>query len=87
MMDSIKETELGAYIPLLNMVVYLLLIGLSWWGLQEVRFDVFLKRPKGPAAKLLQIFLSIALGYMVGNFFIDYMLNSIQFGFFRGAVE
>lgn len=86
-LDSIREAGLGGYLPLFNMLIYLITIGLSWWGLQEFRFDLFLKRPKSPAAKMLQIFLSIALGYLVGLFFIQYLGMSIQFGFFSAGVE
>jgi uncharacterized integral membrane protein (TIGR02327 family) len=85
--DSILDTGFGTYLPLLKMVIYLILIGLSWWGLQEFRFDVFMRRPKSPAAKVLQVLLSIALGYIVGSFLLDYMINSINFGFFRNGVE
>jgi uncharacterized integral membrane protein (TIGR02327 family) len=50
----------------------LVCIALAWFGLQQFRFDLFLKQPKSPMAKLLQVFLSIALGYEVGRFFMDY---------------
>ncbi|TCZ76806.1 DUF1146 domain-containing protein [Paenibacillus albiflavus] len=79
-MDSMMDTGLS-YLPILKLVVYLIFIGLSWWGLQEFRFDVFMRRPKSLQSKVLQVLLSIALGYMVGNFFLDYIINSIHFGF------
>ncbi|WP_409343745.1 DUF1146 family protein [Paenibacillus sp. MBLB4367] len=53
-------------------VLTLCAIGLSWWALQQIRLDLFVKNPKSPQAKVLQIFLSIALGYEVSRFFIDY---------------
>ena len=81
--DSILDTGMGNYLPLLKMIIYLILIGLSWWALQEFRFDLFMRRPKSAAAKMLQVLLSIALGYIVGSFFLDYISNSIDFGFFR----
>lgn len=60
----------------LNGVVYITLvlisIGLSWWGLQQFRFDLFLKNPRSLPAKILMIFLSVALGYQVASFFISY---------------
>jgi len=79
-MNSTMDTGLS-YLPILKLVVYLIFIGLSWWGLQEFRFDVFMRRPKSLQSKVLQVLLSIALGYMVGNFFLDYIINSINFGF------
>ncbi|TBL72967.1 DUF1146 family protein [Paenibacillus thalictri] len=57
---------------LVNIFAVIVCIGLSWWGLQELRFDMLLRRPKSAAARLLQIFLSIALGYQVARFIIEY---------------
>ncbi|MFC0216380.1 DUF1146 family protein [Paenibacillus chartarius] len=65
------------YMGLISITIYLLFIGLSWWCLQEFRFDVLLRRPKSPQAKLLQIFLSIALGYQLARFFLDYLEVSL----------
>jgi uncharacterized integral membrane protein (TIGR02327 family) len=47
-------------------------IAVSWWALQSFRFDMLLKNPKGAQAKALQILLSIALGYQIAQFLIDY---------------
>jgi uncharacterized integral membrane protein (TIGR02327 family) len=57
---------------LLYICIVLVCIALSWWGLQQFRFDLFLKRPKSRASIILQIFLSIALGSEVARFIIDY---------------
>ncbi|RAV17366.1 DUF1146 family protein [Paenibacillus contaminans] len=53
-------------------ILTLCAIGLSWWALQQVRLDLFVKNPKSAQVKVLQIFLSIALGYEVSRFLIDY---------------
>lgn len=53
-------------------VLTLCAIGVSWWALQQLRLDLFVKNPKSPQVKVLQIFLSIALGYEVSRFLIDY---------------
>jgi uncharacterized integral membrane protein (TIGR02327 family) len=70
------------YMAIINIGLYLVCIALSWWALQEFRFDVLLKRPKSPQAKLLQILLAIALGHLTASFFMQYLglsvgLNSI----------
>lgn len=57
---------------LASITVVLLCIALSWWALQQFRFDLFLKQPKSAPAKLLQVFLSIALGYEIARFVLDY---------------
>lgn len=64
-------------IALMYMVVYVIAIGFAWWALQEFRFDLFLKRPRSAAAKTLQIFLSIVLGSLVANFFLQYLGYSV----------
>jgi uncharacterized integral membrane protein (TIGR02327 family) len=78
-----KWNEAAKYASLMNMVdivVYILCIGLSWWALQAFRFDVLLKRPKAAQAIMLQILLSIALGHLVASFFIQYLGLSMGFG-------
>jgi uncharacterized integral membrane protein (TIGR02327 family) len=57
---------------LMYILIVLICIALSWWGLQQFRFDLFLKRPKSAPSILLQIFLSIVLGSQVSRFIIDY---------------
>jgi uncharacterized membrane protein YwzB len=57
---------------LMNISIVVICIGLSWWGLQQVRFDLFLKRPKSSPGIFLQILLSIALGSEVARFIIEY---------------
>ncbi|CAG7634289.1 hypothetical protein PAESOLCIP111_03552 [Paenibacillus solanacearum] len=58
---------------LLNIVIVLVFIGFSWWVLQELKLDALFKRPRSAQAKLLQVFLSVALGYQLARFVIDYL--------------
>lgn len=57
---------------LVSIAVTLICIGLSWWALQQFRFDLFLKQPKSAPAKMLQVLLSVALGYEIARFTLDY---------------
>lgn len=68
--DEIMRTNAisGVY----AIVIMLICIGFSWWALQSLRFDVFLRNHKGPQAKLLQILLSLVLGYETARFILDY---------------
>ena len=68
--DNIESSL--AITGLFSIVVVLVSIACSWICLQQFRFDLFLKDPKSGSAKLLQIFLSIALGYQVAKFLLDY---------------
>ncbi len=70
--------EYFALSSMLSIILTMIAIGFAWWGLQSVRFDIFLKKPDGPQAKGLQIILSIALGYQFAQFFLDYLGWSIQ---------
>lgn len=63
---------------LIYLIVVLACIVLSWWALQVFRFDVLCRDPKGIQTKLLQILLSIAIGYQVAKFIMDYVQWSLQ---------
>ncbi len=57
----------------LNIVLSVVFIGVSWWALQAFRFDLFVKKADSAQAKLLQILLSIFIGYGVARFFLEYL--------------
>jgi uncharacterized integral membrane protein (TIGR02327 family) len=57
---------------LVHIILSIIFIGLSWWVLQIVRWDLILLRPNSPQGKLLVIFLSILIGSSVARFFSDY---------------
>jgi uncharacterized integral membrane protein (TIGR02327 family) len=77
-MMGLKEGAGGvSYMAIANILIYLLCIALSWWGIQEFRFDVLLKRPQSAPAKMLQILLAIAIGDLVASFFIQYLSLSL----------
>ncbi|MDT3417816.1 putative integral membrane protein (TIGR02327 family) [Brevibacillus aydinogluensis] len=63
-----------------SIILTVLFIALSWWALQAIRFDLFLKKPDGAQAKLLQILLSLVIGYEVARFFLDYLSWSLIIG-------
>ena len=58
---------------IVNIVIVLVIIVITWWALQAFKFDLFVKNPNGPQAKALLILLTIAIGSLVGNFFIHYL--------------
>lgn len=64
----------------LSIVLSIVFIGLAFWALQSFRFEKILKRPNGAQAKLLQILLSIVIGYEVSRFFLDYLGWSLAYG-------
>ncbi|BAU26484.1 putative integral membrane protein (TIGR02327 family) [Aneurinibacillus soli] len=57
---------------MINIMLSLVFIGLSFWALQAFRFDLFLSEARGGRARLLQVFLAIVIGHGVARFFTDY---------------
>lgn len=62
---------------LLNIVISIACIGISWWALQAFRFDLFVKKADSPQAKVLQIILSIFIGHGLARFFLEYLGSSL----------
>lgn len=58
---------------LVSIIVALVCIVLAWFGIQQLRLEKIIKHPKSPAGILLQVFLSLALGYEVSRFIMDYL--------------
>ncbi len=61
------------YTGLIGIFITIICIAISWWALQIFRFDLFTYNPKSAQAKLLQIIISIILGYQLALFLIDYV--------------
>jgi uncharacterized integral membrane protein (TIGR02327 family) len=57
---------------LLSAAVMLLSVYLAWVVLQELKFDVFLKQPKGRRAVMLRLMMAVAIGYLFSRFILDY---------------
>lgn len=57
---------------LIYIIIVLVCIAVAWWALQQFKLDLFVKNPRSMQSKVLQIFLSLALGYQVARFIIDY---------------
>jgi uncharacterized integral membrane protein (TIGR02327 family) len=65
-------------IALLSIISHLLFIAISWWALQAIRLDKWLKPNHVFQARLLYILLAIFIGSSVSNFFLDYLQWSKQ---------
>nr|WGD85864.1 DUF1146 family protein [Bacillus subtilis] len=62
----------------IGIVVHLFFIAVTWWALQAVNIDPLIKKGKVVQARLLMILLTIAIGTVVANFFLDYLNYSQQ---------
>ncbi|ALS26052.1 DUF1146 domain-containing protein [Paenibacillus cisolokensis] len=83
-MDIDRIHTLTGMTGLLSIVVVLFSIVLAWTVLQELKLDVFMRRPKGPKARILQVMLAIVLGHAFASFILDYWHWS---NMLRGFVE
>ncbi|TLS35817.1 DUF1146 family protein [Pseudalkalibacillus caeni] len=71
-------TEAFGQQAIVSILIHLVFIFITWWALQTVRIDVFLRKPDSPQAKVFMIFITIAIGSLVGNFFLDYYNWSLR---------
>ncbi|AZP03249.1 DUF1146 family protein [Jeotgalibaca ciconiae] len=58
---------------LLKLISHMLFIFLSFWALKAVRIEKWIRKNHIPEARILYVFLSIALGYLVSSFFLDFL--------------
>jgi uncharacterized integral membrane protein (TIGR02327 family) len=58
---------------IMNMMISITLILLSWWALSILRFELFLRQTGDWQAKLLHVLLAVAIGHTAARFLIDYV--------------
>ncbi|MBB5174056.1 DUF1146 domain-containing protein [Texcoconibacillus texcoconensis] len=61
-----------------NISVTLAVLILVWWAIQSFKFDLFVKDPEGPKAKLLMILVTLALTHLVSQFVLNYFNWSLM---------
>ncbi|WP_033827522.1 DUF1146 family protein [Bacillus andreraoultii] len=64
-----------------SMCTHLAFIALAWWALQALNFEKFIRKNRVTQGRLLFLLLAIALGSIVANFFLDYIMWSQQLPF------
>ena len=69
--------QLGVH-ALISIVIYLITIGLSFQIMKSVRIEKIIRKNRIFEAQLLLIFAAIALGFLVGSFFITLIDTSMQ---------
>lgn len=58
---------------LLGVISHILFIMLSFWALRAVRFENWIHKDHVKQAQVLYIFVSIAIGYTVSSFFLEFI--------------
>lgn len=61
---------------LVTIISHMIFILMTFWALQGLRTDSWIKKYHIQQAKVLYILLSIAIGYTVSSFFIEFILSS-----------
>jgi len=75
-MDEMLSTAVSKAVGtsgVVSMIVSLLCVVLSWWALQNLKLDLFIRYPKSPQGRLLHLLLAIVLGHFVAGFILDYL--------------
>ena len=63
---------------LLSIITHIIFIALSWWALQSLNFEKFLRKNRVFQARVLYVLLAIIMGSLVSNFLLDYLTWSQQ---------
>jgi len=63
---------------LLSILSHVVCIAITFWALQALRFEKLIKPNRVFQARLLYVLLTIAIGSVVSQFFLDYLLWSQQ---------
>ncbi|AYV68372.1 DUF1146 domain-containing protein [Niallia circulans] len=63
---------------LLSILIHIVFIALSWWALQSLNFEKFLRKNRVFQARVLYVLLAIIMGSVVSNFLLDYLVWSQQ---------
>lgn len=72
-MDPVESVPVSVGVNgLTAILVSLACVALSWWALQNLKLDLFIRHPKGPQGKLLQLLLAVVLGRFVASFVLEY---------------
>lgn len=66
---------------LISMLVNIVFIIVTWWALQSINLEKFIKAGNVVQARVLLILLTITIASIVSNFFLDYLLWSKQLPF------
>ncbi len=61
-----------------DLTIHLVTLIVTWWAMQSIKWEAFLRHPKSARTKVLMIFIAISISYLVAKFFIDYVTWSLN---------
>ncbi|GAX89629.1 DUF1146 family protein [Effusibacillus lacus] len=68
---------------LVQLLTYLMTISIAWYALGSVKWDLFLRDHRGGPAMMLRLIFAIVLGFLVGQFFLQYLSASLLLKYLR----
>ena len=63
---------------LLSILIHIVFIALSWWALQSLNYEKFLRKNRVFQARVLYVLLAIIMGSIVSDFLLNYLTWSQQ---------
>lgn len=69
--------QLGVHAVII-IIIYLITVGLSFQAIKALRVEKFIRKNHNFEAQILLLFIAIALGFLVGNFVITFIDQSMQ---------
>jgi uncharacterized integral membrane protein (TIGR02327 family) len=63
---------------IISLFSHLVFIIITWWALQSLQYEKWIKPNHVIQVRILLIFITIAIGSTVSNFFLDYLIWSQQ---------
>lgn len=69
--------QLGVH-AVISIVIYLITVGLAFQAIKALRVEKLIRKNHNFEAQILLLFIAIALGFLVGNFIITFIDQSMQ---------
>ncbi|MBN2980708.1 MULTISPECIES: DUF1146 family protein [Cohnella] len=71
-MDTLNGYSSIGLDSLFAIVVTLGMIAVSWFLLQEVKWEAWFRHPRSPRARVLQLIIAVVVGHSLARFVLDY---------------
>lgn len=59
------------YLSIISMVSHVIFIYITWMAMQSINVEYFIQKNRVTEARILMIFITIAIGTTVSNFVLD----------------
>lgn len=60
----------------IKIILYILIIPLTIWGLESLDINKYFKKNRYYQSRIVALFLTLSISYLVTSFFYDFFLNS-----------